>query len=258
MSWDKPLLPSAFLVSPIAHRGLHDRADGRPENSTEAFRAAVDHGYGIELDLQLTSDGKALAFHDYDLTRLTGAPGFVRSRTSHEMRALPLIGGASGAPLLEEVLEIVQGRVPLLIELKDQDGALGDNIGELEAATVKALDSYLGPTAVMSFNPNAVAALQSLAPDIPRGLVTEDFDPVDWKVGASRAADLSTIAEYDKVGASFISHNREHLSMPRVAELKATGAAILSWTIRSPEEEAKARRVAENVTFEGYLPVFSS
>lgn len=252
------MLPAAFLETPIAHRGLHDREDGRPENSMEAFQAAVDNGYGIELDLQLTADSRALAFHDYDLARLTGADGLVQDRTSGEMADLPLIGGATGAPLLEDVLAMVQGRVPLLIELKDQDGALGGNVGLLETATVKALEAYTGPVAVMSFNPHAVAVLQSLAADIPRGLVTEEFDPGAWKIDAAYAAALNSFADYDRVGASFISHNHQHLSMPRVDELKSAGAGILCWTIRSPEQEAAARRVADNVTFEGYLPAVST
>ncbi|MEO0944771.1 MAG: glycerophosphodiester phosphodiesterase family protein [Pseudomonadota bacterium] len=252
------MLPAAFLDTPIAHRGLHDREDGRPENSMEAFQAAVDNGYGIELDLQLTADSRALVFHDYDLARLTGAEGLLRDRASEDMGDLPLIGGATGAPLLEDVLALVQGRVPLLIELKDQDGALGDNVGLLETATIKALEGYAGPVAVMSFNPHAVAVLQSLAPDILRGLVTEEFDPGVWKIDAAYAAALNTFADYDRVGASFTSHNHKHLSMPHIAELRAAGASVLCWTIRSPEQEAAARRVADNVTFEGYLPAVAS
>ena len=248
------MLPVEFLKRPLAHRGFHDVRKGLPENSHAAILAAMERGFGIEIDVQLTADQQALVFHDYALERLTGARGNVRDRTLKDMSTIPLIGGKSGAPSLAEVLGLVAGAVPLLIELKDQDGALGENVGALEAAVAHALDGYKGPVAVMSFNPHAVSAMQTLAPDVPRGLTTETFASGHWKADATRLAELSAIVDYDRVGACFISHNRRHLGSKRVAELKARGANILCWTVTSPEEEADARKVAENITFERYLP----
>ena len=250
-----PVLPAAFLGAPIAHRALHDRAAGRPENSAAAVRAAVAAGYGIEIDIQPSADGVPMVFHDDDLARLTGRTGRIAERTAAELAALPLLGGEDGVPTLAEVLALVAGRVPLLIEVKDQDGAMGPKVGPLERAVAAALAGYGGPVAVMSFNPHSVAAMAEAAPDVPRGLTTWEWEPreaAEEGVDAAACARLREIADFDRVGASFISHHHRDLARPRVAELKAAGAAVLCWTIRSLAEEAEARKIAQNVTFEGY------
>lgn len=248
-------LPSGFLTRPIAHRGLHDASKGRPENSLPAVQAAVQAGYGIEIDLQLTSDEKPVVFHDYDLSRLTEASGAVNLRRAADLRTIPLKGATNeGIPQLDAVLEIIKGQVPVLIEIKDQDGALGPEIGPLEAAVAQAINTYSGLVAVMSFNPHSVAAMQTLAPSIPRGLVTENFLAEDWRVTEKQAASLTLIEDFERVGACFISHDKQDLDRPRVADLKSQGARILTWTIKSEKEERKAREIAENITFEGYLP----
>ena len=247
-------LPAAFLGAPLAHRGLHDVADGRPENSRAAIRAAIAHGYGIEIDVQRSADGQAMVFHDYGLRRLTGTEGTVAQRSAAEMAGITLTGGDDGAPTLPEVLEIVAGQVPLLIEIKDQDGSMGPNVGPLEHAVADALQGYAGPVAVMSFNPHAVAAFAEAAPEVPRGLTTSAYTPGDWPLSPDTCARLRDIPDFDRVGASFISHEAADLGRDRVAELKAAGVPILCWTITSAQAERDARRVADNVTFEQYLP----
>ncbi|MFD1748354.1 glycerophosphodiester phosphodiesterase family protein [Salipiger marinus] len=249
-----PALPPAFLDRPIAHRALHDRALGRPENSRAAITAAIAAGYGIEMDLQLSSDGCAMVFHDDLLDRLTGASGPLRQRRAADLAALRLRDSDEGIPTLAEVLDLVAGRVPLLIEVKDQDGGMGANVGTLERAAVADLAGYRGPVALMSFNPHSVAALADLAPDLPRGLTTDGYEAEGWPtLSASRRAELREIPDYDRTGASFISHHWRDLARPRVAELAEAGAEVLCWTIRSPEAEAEARQIARNITFEGYL-----
>ncbi|MDP3341631.1 glycerophosphodiester phosphodiesterase family protein [Frigidibacter sp.] len=251
-----PLHPD-FLRLPIAHRALHDRAAGRPENSHAAIRAAVQAGYGIEIDLQPSAEGVPMVFHDYDLKRLTGQPGPIRSRSAADLGALPLLGGEDGIPTLAEVLALVAGKVPLLVEIKDQDGAMGPDTGGFEATVAEVLAGYEGPLAVMSFNPHAVTAFAAAAPDVAVGLTTSAYDPADWApLPASVCDRLREIPDYTSSGASFISHEHGDLSRPRVAELHASGAAILCWTIRSPEAEAAARTVAQNITFEGYAAPF--
>lgn len=245
-------LPDAFVTLPLAHRALHGA--GRPENSRGAIRAAIAAGYGIEIDLQLSADGQAMVFHDYDLGRLTGETGPIRRRSAAELSAIALKGGDEGIPGFAEILALVGGRVPLLVELKDQDGALGEAVGPLEAAAARDATGYAGPLAFMSFNPHSVARMARLAPGVPRGLTTCAFDGEDWPVPAARRHALAGIPDFDRVGAVFISHDRRVLGMPRVADLKAQGVPILCWTVRSPEEEAEARRVADNITFEGYAP----
>jgi glycerophosphoryl diester phosphodiesterase len=248
-------LADAFLAVPLAHRALHDVADARPENSRAAVRAAVAAGYGIEIDLQASRDGAAMVFHDYDLGRLTPETGPLRQHDAAQLARIPLTGGKEGIPDLPEILGLVAGRVPLLIELKDQHGGMGQTEGTLEAATAVALAGYAGPVAVMSFNPHMMMAMADRAPQVPRGLVTCAFAAADWPpLREETRARLRTIADYDAAGASFVSHAADDLDSPHLARLRAGGAAILCWTVRSREAEARARAVADTITFEGYLP----
>lgn len=246
-------LPTVFHDQPFAHRALHDVADGRPENSRAAIRAAVAAGYGVEIDLQLSADGVAMVFHDYALDRLTGDRGAVRLRSAAALREIALTGGSEGIPDLAEVLELVDGKVPLLIELKDQDGGMGPDIGPLEAASARALSDYAGPVALMSFNPHSVAEMARLLPNVPRGLVTSAYRPEDWPLPATTCDRLRDIPDYDRVGACFVSHEVDDLTRPRVAEIKKNGGMICCWTVRSVAQEAEARQIADNITFEGYL-----
>ena len=247
-------LHPAFLTQPLAHRALHDKSAGRPENSLAAMRAAIAAGYGIELDLQPSADGKVMVFHDYGLQRLTGEAGPVKGRSAAELSKIVLSGGDEGIPTLAEVLALVNGRAPLLIEIKDQDGAMGPDVGPLEVAAAELLRDYAGPLAVMSFNPYSIAAFSKAAPEICVGLTTSAYQAQDWQLlPAARREELRAIPDFDALSAQFISHEAKDLDSSRVAELKARNVPVLCWTIRSLEAETQARRVADNVTFEGYL-----
>ena len=246
-------LPKAFIDRPIAHRGYHDKAAGCIENSPAAFNAAIEAGYGIELDLQLSRDGVPMVFHDHLLNRLTEETGPVRDRDSAALQQIGLKGGSDRIPTLKEVLKQVNGAVPLLIELKDQHGEMGETDGRLEAATVAALEGYDGPVALMSFNPNMVARLVDLAPDLPRGLISSAWRKIDEPhVPVDTRARLAGIPDFERVQADFLSHDATNLDAPRVEQLKAQGVPILCWTIRSEAQEHQARKVADNITFEGY------
>ena len=247
-------LPASFLAWPIAHRALNDVYDGRPENSLSAVRAAIETGYGIEIDVQLSGDGKAIVFHDYRLDRMTAESGLLRDRTAEELGQISLNNSGDRIPELDDVLAVEGGQVPLLIELKDQDGALGPKIGALEHALTDALTGYRSDVGVMSFNPHSVLKLKALLPATPRGLTTEDFVLADdWDIPLERRQELNEIGDFEAADACFISHNHRHLAIGRVKELKDDGAAVLCWTVKSPEDEAEARRIADNVTFESYL-----
>jgi len=254
----RPALPAAFLTTPLAHRGYHNRAEGRIENSLGAFRAAIAAGYGIEMDVQLSADGVAMVFHDEAMQRLTAAEGFVWDYTAAELGQIPLRDSTETIPTLQQALALIDGQVPLLIEIKDHTETMQPTDGRLEGATAAVLAGYSGPVAVMSFNPHSVAHMARLAPQIPRGLTTSAFDPAGWAPLPPETCDaLRPIPDYDRTGSSFISHEAADLTRARVADLKAAGAAILCWTIRSPEAEAAARKVAQNITFEGYPAVLA-
>lgn len=244
-------LPDAFRTTPMAHRALHNSEMGVIENSLSAVRAAIGKGYGVELDLQLSADGEAMVFHDDDLDRLTLQKGAVHSFPSSLLQTFALKGGRDTPQPLPNILKEIRGRIPILLELKNQ----GDrDDGMLERAVTAALEDYNGPVAVMSFHPRMVARLAKMAPEVPRGLTTCTFN--DEAMMPEVRDHLRAIADFDAVGASFISHEAADLHNPRVAEIKAAGNPILTWTIRSPEAETVARQFADNITFEGYLPSF--
>ncbi len=246
-------LPADFVTAPLAHRGYHDKANRRPENSLGAFRSAIEAGYGIELDVQLTADGHAMVFHDETLDRLTDRSGRVDALSAAELGAIVLRGSDECIPTLVQVLNLVAGRVPVLIEIKDQLDTMRPGSGRLEAAVAAALMSYQGPVAVMSFNPHCVAEMARIAPAMARGLTTDDYDPAQYAPLSTAVCDtLRGIPDYERTQSSFISHKAVDLPRARVAELKAQGAVILCWTVRSAEAEAKARQIADNITFEGY------
>ncbi len=238
---------------PIAHRGYHDHAAGRVENTLSAAQAAVERDFAIECDLQLTADGQAIVFHDDSLDRLTGATGPVRARSLAEIRAIPLRDTSDPIPTLAELLATVSGRVPLVIELKsDWTGYRG-----LEASVAPILSAYSGPAAVMSFDPDSMRAMRRLVPGIPRGLVADHFDP-DPEMPVfpplRRFALRHLLAAVD-VGPSFISHGIASLPAPAPLFLRRViGLPLITWTIRTAAEREKARRYTDQITFEGFDP----
>jgi len=248
-------LPTSLLGEPIVHRGMHDVPNGVQENSRPSFERAIKHGFGIELDLQMSSDGEAMVFHDYALDRLTDESGPIQMRTAAELRKVKLKVGSDPILDLPELLQLVNGKVPLLIELKDQDGGAGPNVGRMERRVAELLANYKGDAVVMSFNPHSMAVMSEIAPDIPRGLTTSDFNAEFWPMlPRKRAEELAKIADFDRVGACFISHDHRLLDANPVTALRTRGVPLLCWTVRSLEQEIKARRLADNITFEGYIP----
>lgn len=248
-----PLHPD-FIRIPLAHRGLHDRAAQKIENAPASFRAAIDSGYGIELDVQQSSDGQAMVFHDFTLDRLTDAKGPIKRKSAAELSEIVLSGSDDTIPTLSQVLALVDGRVPLLVEIKDQSQSLGTTgIGPLERAVADALLGYAGPVAVMSFNPYSIMALAEIAPLICRGLTTGDFNQTEYpNVDQSRLDDLTNITDFESVDCAFISHYVAELDHPPVQRLKAKGVPIFCWTVRSAEQERIARNTASNITFEHF------
>lgn len=248
-----PLAPS-FYDRPITHRGLHNRDAGVIENSLSAFRAAIAHGYGIELDVQVTADDEALVFHDYQLDRLTDEAGFVRQRSAREMGEIRLSGADEAAPTLQEVLDLVRGQVPLLIEIKDPSMQCRPTDGAVERRIAECLKGYHGAVALMSFSPYSVAHCRDAAPEWPRGRTTCDFNETDWAfLTDAKRSELAALSDLEELGACFISHDKSDLSSEAVGRVKAAGLPVFCWTIKSAEEERIARQWADNVTFESYI-----
>ena len=249
-----PGLPRGAIWSrPFAHRGLHDAT--RPENGLSAFAAAIAGGFGIECDLQPARDGTVMVFHDEGLERMTGLRAGIRDLTVPDLSPLRL-KGVEPIPTLRQLLDLTAGRVPLLIEIKDQSGDLSSGDDGFVEAIAAGLHGYDGPVALMSFNPDLVAAAHHLRPDLPVGLVTCGYPLLEWRgVPTARRRHLRRIADFDACGAGFISHDRRDLGNPAVQALKARGVTVASWTIRSPLQAAAAlAQGADILTFEGYTP----
>ncbi len=256
-------LPQVFLDVPLAHRTLHDTlhdvGQGRAENSVSGALAAINAGYGLEIDVQLSRDNIAMVFHDYDLLKLTGQAGLVRDFTAAELMEIGLIGGEDKIARLDNFLAIICGHggdlPPILIELKPQNKTLGAETPVLAQAVAEAVADCPAPLAIMSFNPHSIKHIARFLPDTPRGLVSDAFAPKNWAgVSEIRCKELAQMADYTPLGASFISHNVTDLNNPQIDKIRALGGAVLCWTVRSRTQEKTARMRADNITFEGFLP----
>jgi glycerophosphoryl diester phosphodiesterase len=226
-------LPEWLTKRPIAHRGLHALPDA-PENSLAAFAAAARAGFPIELDVQLLADGQVAVFHDHLLERLTGAAGLIAERRAEEIRPLRLHGTDEPIPLLGDVLAAVAGRVPLLIEIKS-DPADPASVGPLEAATLDALAGYAGEFAIQSFSPATVAYLAARAPRVIRGQLASGDG---WSTRAGG------------VPLDFLGYALPSLPTALSSDLRAQGAALLAWTVKTPDDRQRANTVADNFIFE--------
>ena len=147
----RPDLPKWLTKTPVAHRGLHDIARGVPENSRLAFRKAMEAGYAIETDVRITGDGQVVVFHDADLKRLCGRDGIVARMPLADLKQLTLLGTGETVPSFRDLLDLVQGQVPLVVEIKKDKE---QPIGPLETSVARMLQHYPGPFVVQSFNPS--------------------------------------------------------------------------------------------------------
>lgn len=245
-------LSSVFLKQPIAHRGLHGHKID--ENSRAAVRQAIFNGFGVELDVQGISDGSPLVFHDAFLDRLTNEKGELKYISHRESTQINLINGEI-LPELGEMLSLINGKVPILLEVKDQNGILDPPNSNFLEKIVQLINNYQGPLALMSFNPYTVKALQKLAPKIPRGLVTDDFYTPEWDfVNPEKKKILTEMKFLSKLRLNFLSHNFKKIHSPQINIARSEGLPLLCWTVRSKLEEREARETFDNITFEGYLP----
>ena len=226
---------------PVAHRGLHDLNKTRWENTLAAFEAAAKAGFAIECDVHLTKDGGVVVFHDDDLQRLAGREGRISDLTLSEATALNVGGTAERVPTLRQMLDLVDGRVPLVIELK---GIEGRDDG-LVAAVARELGEYKGEAAIMSFDHHLIRRFASDAPGIPGGLTAEGTRTQDFE------AHFSMLAH----GISFVSYNVHHLPNTFVTFVREKlHMPVISWTVRDREMQKHSELNVEQITFEGFDP----
>ena len=232
---------------PIAHRGLH-KGSAVPENSLAAFEAAIELGYPFELDIQLLADGGIVVFHDQDLTRLTGVSGKISEQNSQTVKQRKLLGSDQYIPLLDDVFELVKGKVPILIEIKS-DG----KVGALEQNLLSKLSNYSGEYAVMSFNPFSVSWFKRNAPQILRGQLSGGFKSgnLAWHKKVLRRNLLMNRVS----SPNFIGYDIRCLPyLPVSIARQILNYPILVWTIKTEQDKLKAAKYADNIIFEGVEP----
>jgi len=235
-----------FYGQYIAHRGLHS-GDGKvPENSLPAFRAAVDNGYGIEFDLHITKDGHVVVFHDDDLMRVCGVKGRLEDMTLPEVRQLRLLGSQETVPLFTELLEVVAGRFPLIVEFKTSE-----RNDALCQAALKLLRAYRGPYCVESFDPRIVQWFRQNAPDVLRGQLASPPAILAKDMSKGRAFCLGNLLANFLARPQFIAYRLGELPFP-VRLCHKLGAMRVCWT--SVEKSADTERDNDVIIFQFYKP----
>lgn len=228
-----------------AHRGLH--GENRPENSMTAFRAALRGGYGIELDVHLLADGNLAVIHDSALERTTGQPGKIEDLTTADLENYYLEGTNQTIPTFSQVLELFDGKAPLIVELK----AEGNNHAQLTEAVCKMLDGYQGAYCLESFDPRCVHWLKKNRPELIRGQLTENFlaarkNPLPWIMKLIMTHQMTNfLTRPDFVAYKFADRK----TFSNVLVKKLWGTQRVTWTLQTPEEFKIAKE-------EGWLPIF--
>lgn len=227
----------------VAHRGLHDEES--PENSLSAFEKAIQKGYVIELDVQQIADGTVVVFHDSSLSRLTGQDGYLKNLIQEDLSACYLGGTKETIPTLKQALDLIDGRTPIIIEIKNTL-----KVGSLESATLEILKNYKGQFAIMSFNPYVLSWFKENAPEILRGQLSAFFKKD--KLSIIKKVVLKKMLLNKVAQPNFIAYEAEHL--PNRYVRKFNNLPLLAWTVRSQEEYMRVVKYCDNIIFENFEP----
>lgn len=228
----------------IAHRGFHNNTF--PENTIGAFENAIKEGYAIELDVQQISDGTIVVFHDTTLKRLVGKDGYLKSLKKEDLKDCLISGTNWAIPTLEEVLNVVNGRTPILVEIKNTA-----KVGEIESAVWEILKKYTGDYAIQAFNPYTLAWFKNNAPSVIRGQLSSSFK--NEKLSLFKKIVLKRMAFNKNVSEPhFISY--EASSLPNRFVDKFSELPVLAWTVQSQEQYLKVVSHCDNIIFEGFEP----
>ncbi|MGO7185376.1 glycerophosphodiester phosphodiesterase [Rhizobium brockwellii] len=225
---------------PVAHRGYHDLNTHVWENTLSAFSRAIEAGFAIECDLHYASDGVPVIFHDEDLQRLCNLHGDIRERTSRELGLIAIGGTRDKVPTLRQLLDLVKGKVPLVLELKGREA---DDEGFAEAV-LEVLEGYEGKVALMSFDHWLLRDLKALGSPYPLGLTADGNTPEA----------LKTHAEAMEIGLDFISYHYGDLPNPFITGEREKGIPVITWTVRDEEARRLTFANADQMTFEGFDP----
>jgi glycerophosphoryl diester phosphodiesterase len=245
--------PDWLVALPIAHRGLHDKHNDVIENSISAAQAAISRGFAIECDIQRSADGEAVVFHDEALERLTAQSGLVETFTSTELRQIDLLGTRDTIPTLNEFLALINGRVPLICEIKS--GFQGDT--QLAERANDIVRTYSGPLAFKSFDPDMLRRLRALGCPRPLGIIAEAvYDDPEWDMlTQGQKRDMANLVHYPETKPDFLSFwVRDLPSAASVLFRHGLNLPVMAWTVRTPEQRAHAALHANQMVFEGFIP----
>jgi glycerophosphoryl diester phosphodiesterase len=235
---------------PIAHRGLWSPT-GAPENSLAAFDAACRAGYGIELDVQLSSDGEVMVFHDRHLARMTGAAAKLGEKTAAALCALRLKGSAEPIPTLKQVLDLVAGRSLILVEIKSLPG----EEGPLDERVAEVIDGYDGPLSIIGFNPYSHAWWAGPRPEVLRGLDSYGYDNEGAAAMPEEQRQAYRALEHVAVAKPhFLALGVDMLPSENADRLRGEGHPVVAWTVRSQDQWDGLEDHCDNLIFEGFTP----
>ena len=230
---------------PIAHRGLH-QGHQIPENSMAAFEAAIAANHPIELDIQLLADGQIAVFHDKDLRRLTGQSGSIFEQTLGTLPSFRLFDSDQTIPSLADVLSLINGRVPLLVELKNEG-----QVGPLESALHESLKGYRGEVAIQAFNPFSLRWFKRNAPSIIRGQLASNFK--GEKLALHNKFLLSNLLMNWASEPHFIAYDLRALpGWATTFNRRVFNTPLIAWTVRTEAEKNLALAVADNYIFDAF------
>jgi glycerophosphoryl diester phosphodiesterase len=240
-----------LVEKPIAHRGLHNQKKAIVENCESAFAAAIKHGYAIECDIELTKDGEAVVFHDDEIDRVMDDKGLVKTFTAKELKNKKYKQGKDQIQTLGELLEQVDDRTTLVIEIK----SLWDEDMTLTRRALHVLAHYDGPFALMSFDPHIIACVAERSPVTVRGITADRVtDPYYNNLSLARRLEMQSFSHLPSSKPHFVSFDANGLPFAAVGEIRDRGHPVICWTIRSQEQAAQALRYADQITFENYHP----
>lgn len=233
--------------TPIAHRGLHTK--DIPENSLSAFENALKNNYAIELDVQFTKDKEVVVFHDENLKRMTNDTRNIEDVNYDELKNLRLGNTNEIIPTLEEVLELVDSKVAILIEIKDCKDYI-----ELSEKTYEILKGYEGNYAIQSFNPFILEWYKNNASEVIRGQLSGTFTEGSESLNSFEKFALKNMLLNFKSKPNYIGYELEGIPKSKLESLRKKGVPIIVWTVKNKEDMEKAYKYSDNITFENFLP----
>lgn len=239
------LYDSWLVKEIISHRGMFN--EEFPENTLGAFQNAVNHHYACELDVQMTTDGKLIVFHDYDMERLTGVKGDIREKSYDEIKNLKIHNSQYGIPLFEDVLKLVNGQIPLLVEVKNHK-----HIGEMETKIRDMLRKYNGKYAIESFNPFIIRWFYKNANEMIRGQLSCPFEGDPLPKLTKKVLRALIFINYNH--SQFLAYDVDDiLKNKKILKIKKRMPVVM-WTVRDPKKIIECKGYYDNYIFEGYDP----